>query len=309
MAFNWEATETQWYVDQENKMMRVKDLNPDDSIFEAFRAYFLYGDERFLEGIESCWVKVERRGWLKRFLFGKYYNQGYRYPTHYDDNFSRDHLAYTLIAFKYAGYSEEFIKDFVKHLRFRISKRFLFTIDLWCWAYAIANIKPYTLLYPPIQWLVLAVSSKWNKLIYRHIGFGEESHQDDFVKIQNSMKPSGMIKLAKKLYPIYALHIVSWQIKLLKNSKWKKRLQKIALTLCPKHNYPIQMLLQSPNPPSREDVESYRSMEGGRWTGILNPWINDRDINFIVDPKRLQWNVQDVDYVRKLYSTIYCLDI
>ena len=40
MAFNWEATETQWYVDQENKMMRVQGHDPGDSIEESFRAYF-----------------------------------------------------------------------------------------------------------------------------------------------------------------------------------------------------------------------------------------------------------------------------
>ena len=118
-----------------------------------------------------------------------------------------------------------------------------------------------------------------------------------------------MIKLAKKFYPIYSLHIVSWQIKLLKDSDWKKKLQKIALTLCPKHNYSIQILLQSPNPPSRENVESYKSMIGGRWTGILNPWINTRDMEINQDLKRLEYNVQDVDYVRKLYSTIICSNV
>ena len=316
-TFNWDETRSFNFVDGKNKMMLCQNSswNPSgdngkgDSIGRTWVAYYTYGDKRFIEGIEDCWVKVERKGWLKRFLFGKYYNQGYRYPTHYDEDFSRDHLAYTLIAFKYAGYSEEFIKDFVKHLCFRISKKFLFTIDLWCWAHTVANIKPYTIIYPPIQWLVLAVSNKWNKFIYKHARFEEEFHQEDFIQIQNSLKPAGMIKLANKLYPIFSLHIVSWQIKLLRDSKWKKRLQKIALTLCPKHNYAIQLLLQSPNPPSLEDIESYKSMRGGRWTTILNPWINDRDLRINEDLDTLEWNVQDVDYVRKLHSTISCFSI
>ena len=58
-----------------------------------------------------------------------------------------------------------------------------------------------------------------------------------------------------------------------------------------------------------ENVFGYKSMQGGRWTGILNPWINDRDMEIITDPKRLEWNVQDVDYVRKLYNTSACTPI
>lgn len=313
MAFNWEATDTYWVVDPKYLMMLVQnygwDLNGRDAIGRTFIAYFTYGDERFLEGIENCWDKIERKNWLKRFLFGKYYYQGYRYSDHDDKYLSRNHLIYTLLAFKYGGYSEGFIKDFVKHLRFRISKKYLFTLNLWLWARVIANIKPYSILYYPFQWLTLTIFSLWNRLLYEYSGFGEESHQEDFIKIQNSLKPSKMVKLTKKFYSISALHIMSWQIRVLKDSKWKKRLQKIALTICPEHNYVVQLLLQSPNSPSRENVESYRSMEEDRWTGILNSWINDRDINFIKDPKRLEWNVQDVDYLRKLYSTVSCFNI
>jgi hypothetical protein len=313
--FNWEAKDTAYFVDQENNMMLG--LNPPwdpdadhgrgDAIGRTFLAYYCYGDPRFLDGIEECWERVERKGWLKRFLFGKYYYQGYRYPTKdHPVGLSRDHLTYTLLAFKYAGYSDAFIKDFVKHLRFRISKFAIFTIDLWLWARVVANIKPYAALYYPLQWLVLKITSLWNRLMYMNSGFGEESCQDDFVLIYNSMKPRKMIKMAKRFYPVYALHQQAWEIKLLPESKWKKRLQKVALELCPKHNYVIQLLLDSPNRPSKENIDSYKSMTSFRWSGILNSWLNDRYMVIIDDPKLLEYNVLDVDYLKKLYYTISC---
>jgi len=320
---NWESKNTYHFVDEENKMMLVKNPSwkPDgdngkgDAIGRSFLSYFCYGDDRFLEGIADCWIRVERKGWLKRFLFGKYYYQGYRYPTYARGEeeqpvgLSRDHLIYTVLAFKYAGYSDEFLKDFVKHLRFRISDRFLMTINLWLWLRVIANIKPYAALYYPIEWLVSAINSVWNRALYKCSGFGEESHQDDFIKIPNSMKPKSMKRLASLFFPVYALHLNSWQIKVLPESKWKKRLEKMALTYCPKHNYVIQLLLNSPEKPSQENVDSYKAMTGGRWTGILNTWLNDRDIEIIKDPKLIEYNNIDVDYLRKLYYTISCTKI
>lgn len=319
MAFNWEATKTQWFVDQENKMMLTQNpgWKPDgdngkgDAIGRSFIAYFNYGDPRFLDGIEACWEKVERKG-LKRLLFGKYYYQGHRYPHRFKDEIglSRDHTAYTIIAFKYAGYSDEFIKDFVTHLRYRISPFSMFTPEMWLWARAVANIKPYKTLFYLTSWIVTKITAKWNKRLYKFSGFGEESHQDDFIKVQNSFKPSRMQTILKLFYPIYALHIAAWQIKVIDgDSKLKRSLQKAALEICPKHNYAIQLLLNDPNSPSQEDVDGYKSMLGGRWTGILNTWLNDRDVGFLTDPEKLEYNVQDVDYLKKLYYTIRCSDI
>jgi hypothetical protein len=316
MVFNWEATETNWFVDQNHNMMMDRNPNWDpngdhgagDAIGRTFMAYYTYGDERFLEGIENCWEKVERKGWLKKLLFGKYYYQGYRFPDK-DPNrtgLSRDHLTYSILAFKYAGYSEEFLKDFVKHLRWKISDVAKFTPDLWLWTRVISNLRGFKWIYYPIQWITLKLSSTWNRKLIRYIGIGPERHQEDFIPIPNDFKPKRIRKLIKKLYPIYALHIQSWQIKLLPDSNWKKRLEKAALGLCPEHNYAIQLLLRDPFRPSKEDVENYKSMRGGRWTGILNPWINDRDIHIETNKERLEYNIMDVDYLHRLYNSVSC---
>jgi hypothetical protein len=316
LAFSWEATETWNFVDQENKMMLVQnpswDPNGDngrgDSIGRSFNAYFIYGEPRFLEGIEACWERVERKGWLRKLLFGKYYYQGYRYPHRYSGEvgLSRDHTINTILAFKYAGYSDEFLKDFVKHLRYKISDFASFTPEMWLWARAAAKIRPYTTLYLSISYIVTSLTAWRNKRLYKWSGFGEESHQDDFVRVPNDFKPIRVHKIAKLFYPIYALLIHAWQLKVLPNSKLKRAVQKQALKICPKHNYVIQMLLDSPKKPLEENVMGYKPMKGGRWSGILNTWINDRDISVIEKPKLTEYNSLDVDLVRKLYNTISC---
>ena len=316
---NWEATETENFVDQVYKMMLVQNPSwkPDgdngkgDAIGRAFLAYFIYGDPRFLEGIESCWEKVERKGWLRRLLFGKYYYQGYRYPHRFPEEvgLSRDHTAYTIIAFKYAGYSDEFLKDFVTHLKWKISDFASFTPEMWLWARAVANIKPYNTLFLLVSWLVSKLTSVWNKALYKYTGFGPESSQDDFLKVPNDFKPKRVRKLAKLFYPIYALHIAAWQLKVLPESKIKRAVQKVNLELCPEHNYVIKILLGYKDLVSQEQVDSYKAMRGNRWTGILNTWINDRDLYIIKEPERIAYNCMDSDYLKKLYYTISCSDI
>lgn len=314
MALNWEATDTYYFVDQEHNMMLIQnpgwapdgDKGKGDSIGRTFISYFNYGDERFLEGIESCWVKKERN-WFWKLLGKKYYYQGYRYPTHYDKDLSRDHLLYSILAFKYSGYySDNKLKEFVKHLRFKISERFTFTINLWFWVRAVYGSKFYEWLFYAIDIPFFKAIRLWNKIIYKIASFEEEDSQDNWIKIQNELKPKIVIKLSNLLYPVYTLHQQAWRLYLLPDSKKKRKLQKICLDIAPKHNYVIKILLGDKESFTREDVWNYKSMTGSRWTGILNPWLNNRDMNIITDEKLLEFNVQDVDYVRKLYNTIQC---
>jgi len=311
MALNWDTSSTYFFVDKENKMMLTQ--NPGwnlsgnnekgDAIGRTFTAYFCYGDERFIEGIESCWVRKERC-WFWKLLGKDYYYQGFRYPTHDDNDLSRDHTLYAISTFKYSGYSDEALKEFVTHLRFRISKRYFFTLDSWFWVRAIYGSKFYRFLFYLMEIPTMWFTAWWNKIIYWIAPFDEESSQDEWIKIQNDMKPNRLVRLAKMLYPIYALHNMAWQIYLLPDSRLKKSLQKICLKMTPRYNYVIKMLLGDNESFTKEDVWNYKAMTGDRWTGILNPWINDRDMDIITDESLIQDNNIEVDYVRNLYNTI-----
>ncbi len=305
MPLDWNTTSTYYYVDQKYKMVLINDKNKGerDSIGRTFLFYFCYGDERFIEGIESCWIKVERNWFWK--LFGKkYYYQGFRYPTHDDHDLSRDHTLYSILAFKYSGYSEEALKEFTSHLRFRISKRYMFTIDSWFWIKAISGSKFFEWLFYNLEIPLMKINRFKNRLIYKIVPFEEECSQDSFVLIRNDTKPKIIVKLASKLFPIYALHILSWQLYLLPDSKRKRKLQKICLDITPKHNYVIKMLLGDKKTFTRDDVWNYKAMKRFRWTTILNPWINDRDLRMIEDEELIKSNNLEVDYVRKLYNIV-----
>jgi hypothetical protein len=43
-------------------------------------------------------------------------------------------------------------------------------------------------------------------------------------------------------------------------------------------------------------------MTGGRWGGILNIWWNNRCLEIVKDPKLVEYNVMDVDYLKYLWN-------
>jgi len=309
MSFNWEAENTQWFVDQENKMMLAKDpaWNPDgnngfgDAIGRNFVTYVCYKDKRFIEGIKKCWVKVKQKGLMR--LFRKWKYQGYRYPHRYENEvgISRDHTLYTVLAYKYSGMPDKELNKFVKRISFKLSKAALQTIDMWLWMRVISGSKFWKPLFYLMSWCELAFTASWEKLIEKIYKLGPEVHQDDFHHMQNGDKPKRIQRAIKLYYPTYALIIGAWKIKMLPDGKWKKKLQKQALRLVPKHNYLIQILLDSPNMPTQEIIDGYEPMNS-RWGGILNVWKNDRDLQKIIDPVRLEYNVMDVDYLKVVWG-------
>jgi len=314
MALNWESTDSEYFVDQENKMMLRKNpaWNPNgeqgkgDSIGRTKDAYFIYRDYRFIEGIESCWVKVERKG-IKRLLFGKYYYQGYRYPTYArgeeeeSAGLSRDHLLNTILAYKLAGKTDKEIWEFVKHLKWKISPFAKHTIDLWFWERAMAGRRFAKWFSPRLTYVVMKFTAWWQKKVQNFSGIGPdfEENQDTFRFMQNKDKPKIIPKVCKLLHPAYALHQQAW-ITLFYEGKWQKKIQDVIYSISPKYNYAIKLLVNHPEGISEEDIMSYKSMKGGRWDGIMNIWWNDRtlEINKNLD----EHNILDVDYLRKLWK-------
>lgn len=311
MPLNWEIQETYNYVDQAHKLMLSR--NPEwtvtvgggryEAIARSFIAYVCYGDERFIEGIESCWTKKEC-GKIAKFFGKKYTYKGKPYPVMADKlpPLIVDHLAYSIFAFKMAGFSEEALKDFILNTK-------IFNLSFYLWSRALIGNKLnrflfYACMIPKIQLVKI-----WNKFIYKIAPFEGEFCQNGWLKIDNDLKPERIKKLANKLYQIQDLHMLAWQIHFLKDSKLKKKLQKICLEITPRHNYVIKMILGSKEHISKNKVNNYKPMTSNRWHGILNPWINNRDLDIITDEKLLQANVLDVDYLKILYNTISCTPI
>jgi hypothetical protein len=298
--YSKEATHTHYYFDKENKMLLYQPAKSwsrngqGDAIGRNRKGYFIYKDHELVEGVLSCWEKVEtKKG---------YYYQGYRYPTKdFPTGLSRDHLLNTVLILKEAEYSNEYIKDFVTHLRWKISDFANFTPDLWVWCRVAYGSKFHTFLYYLMAIPMLFFTWLWNKILYSWYGIEEEKHQDDFYMIPEEEKPKWVFKVRPLLYPIYALEKQAWQLHYMKNSLANKICKKLTLMMCPKHNYVIKMLCGDYDSFKEEDVIGFKPMKGGRWTGILDPLLNDRNMHIIEDPKIIEYNVLDRDTLLKLY--------
>jgi hypothetical protein len=301
-SYNKRYKKSHWFFDSKNKMILYQNpgWDPDgnngigDSIGRFCMGYFTWGNPALIEGIRSCWEKIEtKRG---------YYSKGWRYPTKYEDTLSRDHLYWTVMALKFSEAPEDEIKDFVKHLKWKISERYSFTIDLWLFLRAISGIKWAKPIWMILETIIIFFTVIWHKFAYKMGGFDEEYPQKEFFKIQNHEKPDRKVKWLNRLYPVYALHQTAWQLRSFEKDNFLIRImRKMLLSITGKTNWAIRILLGDKNI-KKEDIFSYKSMKGWRWSAYLEPHVNDRDISINEDEVQTKYNKLDVDYLIKLWE-------
>jgi hypothetical protein len=313
-VFDFDAQDTGSMVDSKHHMMLGMcylwapncDRGKGDAIGRTFDAYYVYRDKRFIEAIKKCWVKVPTKN--------GYYWQGYRYPSYASGEekepvgLSRDHTLYTVLSFMESGMSDKDLKEFVTHIPWKISKSFSQTIDLWLWMRAQSGIWWAKILTPIVSIPVLSISVLINKFIYKFAPFEEEMHQDEFYTIDNSAKDPKWDKWSKFLFPSYAMAQTAWQLSYAKPGLYKSVMSWLLLQITPKHNYVMRLLLNDKNVPTKEQVYGFKPMMGGRWTGILNPYINDRDLHIMTKEQYpnldtlTRANNLEVDIVRVVYE-------
>lgn len=267
-----------------------------DSIARTARGFFSWGDRNFIDAIKSCWEKKETK---KGYIY-----KGWRYPSKYEDTLSRDHTIWTVIALKLANEPKDKLKDFVKHIPWRLSKRYTQTVDTWLWFRGVAGIKWAKVLWILLQLIIAPITVLWHKFAYKMGGFKEEVSQDEFKKVLNDEKPKNKVYWVKKLYPVYALHQKSWELRLIGDGPIIKLLRRIYLSATGKTNYVIRILLGDDKNVSEKDVIEYKSMVGERWSTSLEPYINDRDLRINDNKEQIKYNQLDVDYLKKLYYSL-----
>lgn len=268
-----------------------------DSIGNTSDAYFAYEYEPFVQAVKNCFLeKIDNRG--------KKYIQGYRHPIHFDreyNDMSRDHISYTLIMMKQAG-EYDFLKKLSKGLRWKISDRYTFTPDSWLWMKGIAGNRFAMFLYYLISIPVTFLSVFWNKIIYKLGGFSKEVNQNDYIFVDYSKHSKRKIFFRKLIYPIYAIYQNSFILYVSPNCIGKTILKKIFLWNIDPQNFMLRIMFGGKV--KNENVYSYKSMYGTRFTTYLSD-LNDRCwLSIITDPQRLEANVVDVDLLRKMYETI-----
>jgi len=301
------ATDTWWIVSDEKMMLNRQDYTPGDdgkwdSIERTWHAYYTYDSDIFLDAIKSCWKKIYRKNTITKFLFGKYYIQGERYPGHTNTFMSRDHLIYTLAAFKHSGMSEKDLYEFTSHIRFMISNRIgmQMTPSLWLWMKLISGKKIGYLFYIFIFFEIL-FNIIWNNSISFFTGLNKEQSQDEFHMLSRSDRPIALTIPSSLIFLPYGTKLIATQLSILKNDIFNKFLKKFTLKLVSKYNFLQRLLLDDTENITEENINSYIPMSGDRWSGILDPWVNDRQLFFIHD-KYLRANVLDKDYLIKVYQ-------
>ena len=303
---DWNATDTYWYVSDKNMMLNNSDCDGGiyDSIERTYMAYYAYGDERFIDGIKSCWTKVYRTNWLSRLIFGDYYYQGDRYPDLTNTDMSRDHTIYGFTAMKMSGMSNDDIYEIASHLRFRIGSSIgmLMSPDLWCWLRLISGRK-IGYLYYPLQYIVSFFGSKMNWIVDKTTGLGVEQTQDEFKTITNKDRPKILNFFNGLYFPNFEVKLIATKLSILPDNWFSRKIKKKTLKMV-KKNYVLQLLLDDKNTPTKEDLNNYKSMSGDRWADFLNPWMHDRDL-YILDEKWLRANTLDKDYLLKIYENKY----
>lgn len=309
MGLNWNCDTSYFFVDKENKMMLMKNINGEldngkyDSIEKACHAYYAYKDERFLDGIKSCFKKVKRTNKITKFLFGDYYYQAERYPVPFDGigPISRDHVSYAFSAMKLSGMSNKDIFEYTSHIRLKISDMATMTPGMWFWFRLISG-KKIGYLYYPWSFLEFSFYKGWNKLLDKIWGFSDECTQDTYQYITVPGKPKLLNDMVQTYFPTYALKITTFQLDVLPENKWTSRLKKICLSMVQKHNYLLQLMLDDPNGPTKEVVENYKPMTGDRWSDILNSWKSDRYLRLITEPEWMECNILDVDLLKSVFE-------
>lgn len=303
---DWNANDTYWYVSDKNMMLNHSDCDGGvyDSIERTYMAYYAYGDERFINGIKSCWTKVYRTNWLSKLIFGDYYYQGERYPGGENTDMSRDHTIYGFCAMKMSGMSNEDIYEIASHLRFRIGIKLgkIMTPDLWLWLRLISG-KKIGYLYYPIIFTFMFFSSIGNWIIDKLTGLGVEQSQDEFKIITNNDRPKILKKLTDMYFPNYAVKLVATQLSILPNNWFNKKIKKQVLKMV-KNNYALRLLLDDENIPTKEEINNYKPMSGDRWADFLNPWMTNSNL-YILDEELLRANTLDKDYLLKIYENKY----
>jgi hypothetical protein len=248
--------------------MKPDDVGFGDALLRTGRAFLAWGREEMQEGMLSCFRKFDMINYKN-----KYWYQGARAPLrHGEDDFSRDQLSGFIYSMFLRGDKERMF-EIIKHIPYRISRRFIMTPDFWLWIKAIQGKKWAEILWHISNIITLPIMIHgWNRLVNLIMGY-KEIGQNDYKPYEILLRHQKFNKVQKFLdssfYPSYATHHVCWYLECVPDSFLKKCVQKIILWQVEKGNY-VERLLCGDKTVTQKDVDSYIPMTEYRWSSKLN---------------------------------------
>ncbi len=311
--YNPDATEKNSYFfrDEHNLIVtRASNGGIGDSVGTTMIIYLLYNDPKLIEGIANQWqISPEHNNKLVGSRHPDYVEKEDLPLFHLGKKMSRDHYIYALVGMRIwenrTGQKHPKLKEIVDATPFGIRSMARWTLPLILWSKALQGNKVALWWYLAQNILIanLFYVPLW-KLGNKIAKFGEEVEQEDWIPYPEGERLQDLPKykqwISKITIPSYALKFSGIRLYVVPDTfpRMKKALMKANLKMVGKTNYVQQMLFGKKGIP-RERIESYKSMQGGRWSGYLNK-RNDRGMK--LHTKNYTENVKDVDMARFLYN-------
>ena len=239
-----------------------------DALWRTGWAYITYGKKILKEGILSCFTdEVDKKG--------KKYIQAHRcYPNIGTDDVSRDQVISALCSLK-INKDKKDLKRLRKGLKWRLSKKFTMTFDMWLWLMSISTPQPiafvFSLLFTIINIFITAPMTIWNNILFKWSKIKEISQEEHYEILRSGVEVISTKDLKRPnkamsiCYPTYALHLFAWQLYCLPWNPLKWLLKLLCRPSVHKSNYLIKMLFGQKV--SMNDIKKYRPMSGVRWQG------------------------------------------
>jgi len=189
---------TRFYV--KDGMFRERTIGAGDNLWRTSLAYIAYADPVLKEGMLGCtkWISPK-------------HVQYYRSVNQDDNNVSRDQVTMFLASMAIRG---EDVKPYIKATKWKLSKRYSLTLDMWLWMKALGGNKFAKKIFYLTEVPIVKIYQFWDKL-----------------------------KISKNRFPSYALHLLAWQLYALDNDFGSKNaLGYTIVKMADDDNYLLQLL-------------------------------------------------------------------
>lgn len=297
-----------WFV-QDNMMLRRDfdwEQNPDhgkgDALSCTGQAYCAYGHPVLKKGILSCFVPIYGIKVAENEY--KAYLQTYRYPDSGEGFYdvSRDAVCNALIGLWFNRDMADF-KRISDGIRWRLSKRYTQTIDMWLWHRSIAtNNRVYAALFSSMSIFNNLFCAGLNSLVRVISGF-KTVNQKDFKAVPraelNRFKRICR-DIINKVKPTYSICQHAFQTYSTPQNIFKWLHKKVGLLLVEKSNYVCRLLFGGKV--NARDVRAYKCMDGFRWSRRLDESTNI-DLN-IASKGEVRFNALDRDILIQLFNKL-----
>ncbi len=256
-----------YFYDKRSKMMlKQKEKwehgnGQGDALWRTSLAYICYPNQKQLKkGITNCFREFNMIGKKKTYIQACRCNPRYR-----EDDVSRDQIIMALASLKINKDHNE-LKNIVKHLPYKLSRRFSMTPTMYMWTQALLDKKIYSFWFQlfMIFELMFAVPLSAIARILTKSNRKNRWYKDTRLITHPAYKIYKFIK-----YPDFSLHLAAWQFFTVEHLSLLSPILKFFIKMgTEKNNYLVRLLVGANV--NVKDVINYTPRNKWRWEMRLN---------------------------------------